>query len=321
MAQRIAECLVCEGPLTPPLEAADFVRLPVNCANCGTHRYDGSAMTYLLGPRDTDPLTRARQAYAVRRVPKATLLTAELLRHAEEVSRLPMADEQIDNFVLHVAGTTRPGQQVDCRTQDMRAVIGAVEPAEARWVMRQAIALGLMAPGLATDSSIRGTSLTAAGWQRHTELMRNGARSRHAFMAMKFGDAQLMALYRDHLRPAAEQTGFDLRATFEDHKTAGSIDNRMRVEIRTSRFLVCDLTHGNRGAYWEAGFAEGLGRPVFYICRADVLDNKNHPDHPHFDTAHQLIIAWDPTDPAAGMRELKAVIRATLPAEARMEDL
>jgi len=33
---------------------------------------------------------------------------------------------------------------------------------------------------------------------------------------------------------------------------------RMRLEIRRSRFAVVDLTHGNRGAYWEAGFAEGL---------------------------------------------------------------
>jgi hypothetical protein len=94
----------------------------------------------------------------------------------------------------------------------------------------------------------------------------------------------------------------------------------MRVEIRTSRFVICDLTHGNRGAYWEAGFAEGLGRPVFYICRRDVLNDRNHPDHPHFDTAHQLIIEWNPADPATGMQELKDVIRATLPAEAQMDD-
>ena len=122
------------------------------------------------------------------------------------------------------------------------------------------------------------------------------------------------------MRPAVKAAGFDLRTTNDDHKTAGSIDNRMRVELRTSRFVVCDLTHGNRGAYWEAGFAEGLGRPVFYLCRADVLKDRQHPDHPHFDTAHQLIIGWDPAAPAEGMAELKAVIRATLPAEAKMED-
>ena len=139
-------------------------------------------------------------------------------------------------------------------------------------------------------------------------------------MAMKFGDALVDAVFSDHIRPAVAATGFELRTVAGDHKTAGSIDNRMRVEIRTSRFLVCDLTHGNRGAYWEAGFAEGLGRPVFYVCRRDVLEDRKHIDHPHFDTAHQLITAWAPERIDADMQELKSVIRNTLPAEAKMED-
>jgi nucleoside 2-deoxyribosyltransferase len=49
------------------------------------------------------------------------------------------------------------------------------------------------------------------------------------------------------------------------------IDDQMRVALRTSRFVVADLTRGNRGAYWEAGFAEGLGRPVIYTCRMNGL--------------------------------------------------
>ena len=116
------------------------------------------------------------------------------------------------------------------------------------------------------------------------------------------------------------QTGFELRTIDRAGKTTGLVDNCMRVESRTSRFVLCDLTHGNRGAYWEAGFAEGLGRPVFYVCRHDVLADRNHPDHPHFDAAHQPIVTWKPGDPAPGLAELKNMIRAELPAEARMED-
>ena len=139
-------------------------------------------------------------------------------------------------------------------------------------------------------------------------------------MAMDFKQPDIATMYQDHLRKAVSETGFDLRATFEDHKTAGSIDNRMRTELHTSRFVVCDLSHGNRGAYWEAGFAEGLARPVFYMCKRSVLSRKSNRNHPHFDTAHQLIIPWDLSSPGEAMAELKAAIRATLPAEARMED-
>jgi hypothetical protein len=59
---------------------------------------------------------------------------------------------------------------------------------------------------------------------------------------------------------------------------------------------------------------------VFYTCRSNVLADRMHLDHPHFDTAHQLIIPWDRERLSAAMQELKNVIRATLPAEARMED-
>jgi nucleoside 2-deoxyribosyltransferase len=90
--------------------------------------------------------------------------------------------------------------------------------------------------------------------------------------------------------------------------------------IRTSRFLVCDVTHGNRGAYWEAGFAEGLGKPVIYTCRRDVFDDRTHENHPHFDASHWVTVPWDPADPAGAARKLKDTVRATLPSEAILSD-
>ena len=36
--------------------------------------------------------------------------------------------------------------------------------------------------------------------------------------------------------------------------------------VRDAAFVISDLTHDNSGAYWEAGYAEGLGKPVIYIC-------------------------------------------------------
>ena len=99
-----------------------------------------------------------------------------------------------------------------------------------------------------------------------------------------------------HLQRAVAATGFDRRTT--DHRPPGQ---------------------DNRGAYWEAGFAEGIGRPVIYTCRQDVRTSTDKDTRPHFDAAHQAIVAWDPADPAPGLAELKAMIHATLPAEARTD--
>jgi nucleoside 2-deoxyribosyltransferase len=79
--------------------------------------------------------------------------------------------------------------------------------------------------------------------------------------------------------------------------------------------VIADL-HDNNGAYWEAGFAEGLGRPVIYTCRKQKWDATKS----HFDTSHLNTIVWDPGilgDAAAG---LTATMRNTLPAEAKMTD-
>jgi len=132
---------------------------------------------------------------------------------------------------------------------------------------------------------------------------------------MEYGDEELDAVVRDHWKAAVHETGFDLRR-LDDQPAAGLLDDRLRVEILTSRFLIADLTHRNAGAYWEAGFAEGLGKPVIYSCRRDVFDEKGT----HFDTNHHLTVIWEPNDLDRSCEALKATIRATLPAEARMED-
>jgi nucleoside 2-deoxyribosyltransferase len=88
------------------------------------------------------------------------------------------------------------------------------------------------------------------------------------------------------------------------------------VEIRNARFLIADLTDDNEGAYWEAGFAEGLGKPVIFICEEAKFEEKKT----HFDTNHHLTVKWDKGSPQGAAEELKATIRATLPDEARMTD-
>jgi hypothetical protein len=153
------------------------------------------------------------------------------------------------------------------------------------------------------------------GWQRYGELLRGAADSRKAFMAMPFGDAELNNVFRSCFIPAVDRAGFHL-VRLHHNPPAGSIDDHLRVEIRTARFLVADLTTGNQGAYWEAGFAEGLGRPVIYTCKRSVWDQQRT----HFDTNHLHTVVWDPTDLSDAGARLTASIRATFPADAKMTD-
>lgn len=55
--------------------------------------------------------------------------------------------------------------------------------------------------------------------------------------------------------------------------------------IRDSKFVVADLTHQNNGAYFEEGYAMGIGKPVIQLCQKDTKL--------HFDIAQKNTIMWD----------------------------
>ena len=150
--------------------------------------------------------------------------------------------------------------------------------------------------------------LTYAAWERVEELRQSRVVGRRAFMAMKF-IPEMHQVFTDCFKPAALRAGFELETVLEG-QPAGLIDDQMRVRIRSARFVVSDLTHASRGAYWEAGFAEGLGRPAIYTCRAAEWAE----EHSHFDTNHLSTIVWHTDKLEEAGAALTAMIRATLPA-------
>jgi hypothetical protein len=116
-------------------------------------------------------------------------------------------------------------------------------------------------------------------------------------------------------RPAVRRTGFELRV-LTDQQRAGLIDDQIRAALLSARFVVSDLTHGSRGAYWEAGFGEGRGIPVIYTCEKKAWEKTKT----HFDTNHMVTIIWNTADLQKAQDTLASTIRATLRAEAKQVD-
>jgi hypothetical protein len=73
-------------------------------------------------------------------------------------------------------------------------------------------------------------------------------------------------------------------------------------------FVLVDLTHDNSGAYWEAGYAEGLGKPVIYICEQTKFDSAKTL----FDTNHSTTIMWSASSPRVFSESLVATLRRSL---------
>jgi hypothetical protein len=157
--------------------------------------------------------------------------------------------------------------------------------------------------------------LTMAGWEKHELLKKRNFESCTAFMAMKFDQPDLNRVVDACFRPAVHRTGFELQV-LTDKQPAGIIDDQMRAAILSSRFVIADLTHRSPGAYWEAGFAEGLGLPVIYTCEKGLWEK----EQTHFDTNHLVTRTWELANLKKAEDALVATIRATLRAEAKQTD-
>ena len=151
-------------------------------------------------------------------------------------------------------------------------------------------------------------NLTLEGWERYEAEKRSKFRGNYGFIAMQFNDTELDPFIANTVKPfVKEDTGYDL-VDMRDVSRAGIIDNIMRVRIRGAAFVIADLTHDNCGAYWEAGYAEGLGKPVIYICERA----KFKKDGSHFDTNHCTTVRWSKEEPEKFRQELVATLRRSL---------
>lgn len=249
---------------------------------------------------------------------KAIVLDQDLVESILKNQR-PSLKDQTDNFILWIGHHAETFDEcVDVNKFAIVAIVGSATFEEFVFVFGYVKDEGLIRQRQGHDDIYLKAGLSIAGWERYGDLKRATFDSHKAFMAMEYGHPDLDGLFRDVLKPAVSQTGFEL-FTLPERPKAGLIDDRLRVEIQTSRFLIADLTHENGGAYWEAGYAEGLGRPVIYTCEEEKFEKLKT----HFDTNHHLTIKWNTGDTdklARAVEELKATIRATLPAEAKMTD-
>lgn len=246
------------------------------------------------------------------------MLDSQLVSRILSVGTLPKPAEQANNLLMWLAESLDSAEGVVIvDPNELLSIIGGQTLGAIYYVAFHLQGRGLISfdrTNPAEQFPPLKFSMKFEGWEEYEKLRVQSSDSRIAFMAMKFGDPRLNAIVDNVFRPAVAATGFELRV-LTDVPQAGLIDDRLRVEIRKSRLLLADVTHRNPGAYWEAGFAEGLGKPVIYTCDRAVFSQVAH-----FDTNHHLTVMWDDEDTAKVAEELKATIRATLPTEARLDD-
>lgn len=128
-------------------------------------------------------------------------------------------------------------------------------------------------------------SITLKGYDRIDQLQKNVSEGKQVLVAMKFGDDTIKL--REAIRQGIKDAGY-YAVLIDEVEHNDFITPELLKYIQNSKFVVVDLSHENNGAYFEEGYAMGLGKPVIQLC--------NRNTKLHFDIAQKNTILWDDED-------------------------
>jgi hypothetical protein len=309
-------CLVCKNRyggecnlIDPTGDFTDQI-----CTNCGRYRLSGTVRDTSkfknMNDMERAALTHQLQIHQGRET--IPFVTTDWLDNFLKNSRLPSPSRQAASIIKFVGDyMMKTGNPVDFPL-NLYAIIGSPNPEFTSELTRELIdqkyLQAMVSDAIGSDTIIQDAKLTLAGWEKYEEVAQGRNASRVGFIALKFGDLTLDQLLAQTIKPAVKELGYDLN-DLRDVAQPGVIDNILRDTIRQSLFVLVDLTHDNSGAYWEAGFAEGLNKPVLYLCEQTKFNEKKT----HFDTAHCTTVIWGGTKTNDDFtRDLKATLRNSL---------
>lgn len=229
--------------------------------------------------------------------------TDSILRYLESKSEMLGEAIPFRNYYRHNRSTQL--EKPDIAYLEFLAHSGCTNEEEFFFLLNCLVNLELIKIGHIHDE-VKTCALTARGYARLEELNKTFTASSKAFVAMWF-DSSMIQAWNDGFDPAIREAGYEpVRIDQQDH--LNKIDDEIIAEIRRSRFVVADFSHGDEGArggvYYEAGFAHGLDVPVIFTCRQDSFDEI------HFDTRQYPHIVW--TEPEELREKLKKRIAAVI---------
>jgi hypothetical protein len=211
--------------------------------------------------------------------------------------------EKIDRFLLMLESLSyRPGDPLPWTSGIVNEATEALKHKTMHWTEMASDAEYNAFKEILQDAGIlnfvndRRPRLDVTAIERMERIRSGNSETLQAFVAMWFS-SEMDDAFGNGIEPALSRAGY--RAQRIDRKEhSNKIDDEIIAEIRRSKFVVADFTcelleHDQKkeaiargGVYYEAGFALGLGLPVIWSVRKDLVD------FVHFDTRQYNHIVW-----------------------------
>lgn len=289
-----------------------------DCTVCGNFQVTSEQLLTQLtaSNQKLTPMVRAALSHVIRsNQEKGSLRTSidsEWLEHFIDNAKLPNPAQQATNIIRFVGDqVSETGKPIPNAPDWFFSRVGSPNPEFAFTIASELADREILSGNvklLGDKPVFMNVGLTLGGWEHYEAEKRGKVSGNYGFFALKFNVPELDELLKATIRPAIKKLGFQL-LDMRDAAEPGIIDNIMREKIRDAAFILVDLSHDNNGAYWEAGFAEGLGKPVLYLCEQTKFQKAST----HFDVNHCTTIIWGGTKTnEIFSEELSATLRNSL---------
>ena len=212
-------------------------------------------------------------------------------------------NDKVDNFIRYIAKQTNYfGEKVMIDFRKDYPITYSKKQAEIINIFYLCADLFLINIVRDLNAPEQPADLTLQGWYKSEEIKESGTSSKNCFVAMSCSE-ELRETYENGIKKAIEEAGYQpIFIEREEHNE--KICDLIISKIRSSKFLVADVTKQRPNVYYEAGFAHGLNRNVIWTCRNDERENV------HFDTRQYNHILWETSEDLK--KKLYARIKATI---------
>jgi len=281
MANQAEQCPVCADKFFDrTILASHGDEYGYKCATCGEFRITGLAAAGLAAAAPHPKLSAWIRDHEERELEPPFLDQESLENLLPNIPNPSPVKKQLNLLRAIARRSDHPGEEVKLAAQDY-PLCWAKKVKELDFHLKELVRNGY----LERLSRAFIYWVTTEGWGYLEESEETPINPNRGFVAMSF-NLDLKSVYESAIKPGIIAAGYKAHRVDETHHQ-DKIDNKIIADLKESAFVVADMTEHKHGVYFEAGFALGLGRPVFWSVRKDDLENA------HFDTRQYPHIVWE----------------------------
>lgn len=287
LEKEIDPCVVCNEEQAKTL-APDFDGIHQICPRCGEFKVSGTALAVVERGLGKDK--RAKLSGWVFEQNRAGAIPMITTANIDNIFArpLPTVIERATSLLQEAQrGLQNLGDQFNITEPRFLAATFSSNRNDVEFLLNL-----LREQGLAATVSLDGwCEILPNGYMRLDEARMQAHASAQGFVAMWFHE-DLNNVYVDGFQVGIMRAGYNpIRIDRLEH--VNKIDDEIIRQLKLSRFVVADFTGHRGGVYFEAGFALGLNKPVFWTCK------KSDMNELHFDIRQFNCIDWETSEDLA----------------------